>query len=100
LFELAGAQHRDAVGERHGLDLIVGHVHDGGAEALVQLLDLHAHLATQLRVEIRQRLVEEEHLRPAHDGAAHGDALTLAAGELARACAPADGRSGERRRLP
>jgi hypothetical protein len=50
----------------------------------VQLLDLGAHLHAQLGVEVRQRLVEQEHLRVAHDGAAHGDALALAAGELAR----------------
>ena len=53
-------------------------------EALMQLLDLGAHLHAQLGVEVGQRLVEQEHLRIAHDGAAHGDALALAAGELAR----------------
>jgi hypothetical protein len=50
----------------------------------VQLLDLGAHLHAQLGVEVGQRLVEQEHRRLAHDGAAHGDALALAAGELAR----------------
>ena len=53
-------------------------------EPLVQLLDLGAHGDAQLGVEVRQRLVEQEHLRVAHDGAAHGDALALAARELAR----------------
>jgi hypothetical protein len=48
----------------------------------VQRLDLGAHLHAQLGVEIRQRLVEQEHLRIAHDGAAHGDALALAARKL------------------
>ncbi len=74
----------DLVGHGHGLDLVVGHVDGGGLEALVQFLDLGAHLHAQLGVEVGQRLVEEEHLRIAHDGAAHGDALALAAGELAR----------------
>ena len=46
--------------------------------------DLAAHLHAQLGVEVRERLVEQEHLRVAHDGAAHGDALPLAAGKLAR----------------
>jgi hypothetical protein len=46
----------------------------------VQLLDLGAHLHPQFGVEIRQRLVEQEHLRIADDGTAHGDALALAAG--------------------
>jgi hypothetical protein len=42
------------------------------------------HLHAELRVQVRERLVEQEHLRVAHDGAAHRDALALAAGELAR----------------
>ena len=50
----------------------------------MQLLDLGAHRDAQLGIEIGERLVEQEHLRIAHDGAAHGDALALAAGELAR----------------
>ena len=49
----------------------------------MQLLDLGAHLHAQLGIEIGERLVEQEHLRVAHDGAAHGDALALAARELA-----------------
>ena len=40
--------------------------------------------AAERRVEVGQRLVEQEHLRVAHDGAADGDALALAAGELRR----------------
>ena len=53
-------------------------------QPLVQRLDLGAHRDAQLGVEVGQRLVEEEDLRIAHDGAAHGDALALAARELAR----------------
>ena len=52
--------------------------------ALVQALDLGAHVDAQLGVEVGQRLVEQEDLRVAHQRAAHGDALALAAGELAR----------------
>ena len=73
-------------GQRHRLDLVVGDVDDGLAEALVQLLDLDAHLDAQLGVEVGQRLVEQEHVRLAHQRPADGDALALAAGELARAC--------------
>ena len=50
----------------------------------MQRLDLDPHLHAQLGVEIGQRLVEQEHLRVAHDRAAHRHALSLAAGELAR----------------
>ena len=74
----------DLVGHGHGLDLVVGDVDRRRLEALVQLLDLGAHGDAQLGVEVRERLVEQEHLRVAHDGAAHGDALALAARELAR----------------
>ena len=84
LLHLAVAHDDDLVGHGHGLDLVVGDVDRRRAEPLVQLLDLGAHGDAELCVEVRQRLVEQEHLRVAHDGAAHGDALALAAGELAR----------------
>ena len=84
LLDLAALEDHDAVGERHRLHLIVGHVDDGGADGLVETLDLGPHLTAQLGVEVGERLVEEEDLGTAHDGAAHGDALALAAGELAR----------------
>ena len=80
----AVVHHDDLVGHGHGLDLVVGDVDRRGLQALVQFLDLGAHLHAQLGIEVGQRLVEQEHLRIAHDGAAHGDALALAAGKLAR----------------
>ena len=54
------------------------------ARRRLQRLDLDTHLHAQLGIEIGQRLVEEEDRRLAHDGPAHGDALALAAGKLAR----------------
>ena len=50
----------------------------------MQLLQFDPHLHAQFGVEVRQRLVEQEHLRMAHDRAAERDALALAAGKLAR----------------
>ena len=50
----------------------------------MQLLDLEAHLHAELGVEVRQRLVEQEHRRLAHDRPAHRDALALPARELPR----------------
>jgi hypothetical protein len=82
LLDDAVVHDHDLVGHGHGLDLVVRDVDRGGLQALVQLLDLGAHLHAQLGVEVGQRLVEQEHLRVAHDGAAHGHALALAAGEL------------------
>ena len=77
-------QHDDAVGHRHRLDLVVRDVDRRRVQALVERLDLDAHLHPQLGVEVGQRLVEQEDLRVAHDRPAHRDALALAARELAR----------------
>ena len=50
----------------------------------MELLQLGAHLRAQRRVEVRERLVEEERLRAPHERAPEGDALPLPARELAR----------------
>ena len=76
--------HDDLVGHRHRFDLVMCHVDRRGLQALVQFLDLGAHLHAQLGIEVRQRLIEQEHLRIAHDCASHRDTLTLASGQLAR----------------
>ena len=93
LLDAAVAQHDDLVGQRHRLDLVVRHVDHGGAEALVQLGDLDAHLHAQLGIEIGERLVEQEDCGLAHDGAADSDALALAAGKLPRLAVAADRRA-------
>ncbi len=82
LLDAATVHDDDALGQGHGLDLVVGDIDGRGADLLVHLLDLDPHLHPQLGVEIGQRLVEQEHLRVAYDGAAHRNALALAAGEL------------------
>jgi hypothetical protein len=84
LLDDAVVHHDDLVGHGHGLDLVVRDVDRGGLQPLVQLLDLGRICHAQLGVQVGQRLVEQEHLRVAHDGAAHGHALALAAGQLAR----------------
>ncbi len=85
LFDAAAAQDDDAVGHGHRLDLVMGDVDHRVAELGVEVGDLDAHLQPQFGVEVRERLVEEEDHRLAHDGPADGDALALAAGELAGA---------------
>ena len=57
----------------------MGDVDHGGAEGVVQLGDLQPHRAAQRRVEVGERLVEQEGLGLAYDGAADRDALALAA---------------------
>ena len=76
-------QHGDPVAHRHRLDLVVGDVHRGDAEAPLELGDLGAGLHAELGVEVRQRLVHQEQLRLAHDRTTHRHALALAARQLA-----------------
>ena len=83
LLEPAVSHDRHPVAHRHGLDLVVRDVDRGGAELALQRRDLGAGLRPQLGVEVRQRLVHQEHRRVADDGPAHGDPLALAARELA-----------------
>ena len=84
LLHLARIQDDDSVTHRHGFDLIVGHVDGRDLQAVLQLLDLGAHLHPQLGVEVGERLVEEEHRRVADDGAPERDALPLSARQFFR----------------
>ena len=78
LLDAAGRKHRDAVGQRHRLDLIVGHVDHRRLQVFVQLGELVAHAHAQRGVEVRERLVEQKHRRLAHDRAADRNPLALA----------------------
>ena len=84
LHHAAVAEHDDAVGERQRLGLVVGDVDRREPEVGVEPLELAPHLEAELGVEVRERLVEEQH--PRLDGQRAGDRhpLLLAAGELAR----------------
>src|ERR1700724_2828046 len=53
-----------------------------GPSAARQGLDLVPDILADARIEVRQRLVEQQDLRVDDEGAAQGDALALAAGEL------------------
>ena len=87
LLDVAGVQHHDLVGHGHGLDLVVGDVDHRRAEAAGAARVISSRMVhAQRGVEVGQRLVEQEGLGLAHDGAADGDALALAARELAAAC--------------
>src|SRR5439155_4600399 len=82
LLEPAGVEHGDAVAHGHGLGLVVGDEDRCHAELLLKRLELRPRMRAQLRVEVRERLIHEEHSRLADDGAREGDTLLLAAGEL------------------
>ena len=56
----------------------------GDAQSSLQASDLSPHLHAQLRVEVRERLVEEQHLGLHDQGARERDPLLLSARELVR----------------
>ncbi len=76
--------HHDPVRDGHGLFLVVGHVHGGDGQLLLQLLDLAPHVDAELGVQVRQGLVEEQNARADDDGAGQGHTLLLAPGQLVR----------------
>ena len=85
LLDAARVHDDDAVGHRRRLDLVVRHEDRRHTELALDAADLGAHREAQRRVEIRQRLVEQQQMRPLDESARERDALLLAARELARA---------------
>ena len=71
----------NTVAQGHSLGLIVGNVHKCGIDFLAQFDDFGAHLVAELGVQIGQGLVHQQHFGFADNGAADGNALTLAAGQ-------------------
>jgi hypothetical protein len=57
VLDLARVHHHDAVGDGHGLLLVVGDVDEGGPDSALDRLELVLHGATELEVERAQRLV-------------------------------------------
>ena len=84
LLDDAVLHHRDAVADGVGLLLVVGDEDGGQAQLALKAQQLLAHLHAQLGVQVRQRLVQQQHLRLDHDGAGERDALLLAARQLRR----------------
>ena len=84
LDDLPAVHHGDLVGESRGLQLVVGDVDHGDVELLVDLLELAPQLPFEVRVDHRQRLVEQDgrHI-VAHQAAPHGHLLLLVGGQVA-----------------
>ena len=80
----AVVHHRDGLGERERLGLVVGDVDRGKAEALLEHRELHAHMGAQPCIEVRHRLVEQHEARLVHQRAGERHPLLLAAGERRR----------------
>ena len=91
LLDAAVVHHRDPMRQRERLGLVVRHVDERDADFLLQVDELDLQLLAQLRVERRERLVEQQHRRVRDERARDRDALLLAAGQLVRiALAEAD----------
>ena len=97
LLDPAAVHHRDRVGHRHGLLLIVRHVDEGDADVLLDALELDLQLLAQAQVQRAERLVEQQRARPVDERAGERDALLLAAGELRRLALGRGGRAGRAR---
>ena len=83
LLEEPVPHHRHAIAHRHCLGLVVRDVDRRHPEVTLEPCDLRAHLHSQLRVQVRERLVHQERLRVADDCPTHCDALALTARECA-----------------
>ena len=57
-------------------------VDDGEAELALEVLDLEAHFLAQVRVQARERLVQQHHVRVDGERAGERDPLLAAAGEV------------------
>jgi len=82
LLDDSAVEHGDAIRDRQGFFLVVGHEYRGDAELALQREQFTPHVHPQLRVEVGKRLVEQQHLGLDGDRARHRHPLLLAAGEL------------------
>ena len=72
----------DAVGEAHGLRLVMGDIKRRRPRRRQHLLQLRPNLQPQERVEVGERLIHQQDGRFHRQRAGHRDALPLPAGEL------------------
>ena len=63
LLQPSAPEHRDAVPEIERLLLLVGHQHGGDPDAVDQVVELAAGALPEGGVEVRERLVQEQHSR-------------------------------------
>ena len=80
LDDLAVAHHRDLVGERQRFELVVRDEQRRDLQALREHLEFDAHVVTELGIEVRERLVEQQRLRLTDERTRKGETLLLAAG--------------------
>ena len=78
------AHDADLVGDRERVVLVVRHQDRGHVLPLEDLAHFQAQALAQVDVEVGERLVEQQQLRPRRERARERDALLLAAGQLVR----------------
>ena len=99
LFDPALVQYDDTVGHRQRLILVVGHEEECLVRAALNGLELLLNLATQLRVERSERLVEQQEGGVRRQRAGKGHPLALSAGKLPRIPVTEFGQLEKRRQL-
>src|SRR6185437_12761174 len=82
LFNFAGAHHRESVGQGQSFDLIMRDVEKGPADATLKLLQIGPQCGAQLRIQIRQRLVQQNDTRFADQRPRERDSLPFASREF------------------
>ncbi len=87
LLDLAGEDHRDPIGNRQRLVLVMGHEQGGDADLGLDPADLVAQIGPHLGIERRERLVQEQHLRLDRQRPRQRHPLLLSAGQLMRIAA-------------
>ena len=81
LLHRAAIHDGDGVGHRHRLELVMGDIDRRRTDAVVQRPGLGAHQGAELGIERAERLVHQEGLRAADDGAPQRHPLPVAAGQ-------------------
>ncbi len=84
IFDSTVHEHREQIADAHRFDVIVRDVEDRTGKPLTNADDFIAHGASQRRIEMRQRLVEQQCERIRKQRAGDRGALALATGKLAR----------------
>ena len=59
-------------------------VYNRGSQSLMKLGNLNTHLPSELRIQVRQRLVHQKDLWITYNSTPHGNSLSLSAGKSLR----------------
>ena len=85
LFNLSSVHQGDPIAQAHRLSLIVRDQDHRGSRFPLDAPDLAAHLPTEPRVQVGQRLIKQQDVGPAQPSAGRRYSLLLTAGKFCRA---------------